>query len=79
MSEGLACSMCLRHRNLEPWCLVLLLCWGGEGAVALTLPAGPGAQDKRADQTDSQAQRLVLLSPLSSLKSPLGGFAEERA
>lgn len=54
-----------------PQCPVLFLCWGV--AAALALPASPRAQDKRADQTDSQAQRLVLLSPLSFLKSPQGG------
>lgn len=33
---------------------------------------GPGAQDKRADQTDSQARRLMLPGALSPLESPWG-------
>lgn len=55
-----------------------LSCSCAAAAAALALPAGPGAQDKRADQTDSQAQRLVLLGTLSSLKSPPGALGEER-
>lgn len=66
-------------RDAGTWPSGALSCSCAGGAVALTLPAGPGAQDKRADQTDSQAQRLVLLGPLSSLKSPQVALREERA
>lgn len=62
---------------------------GGEGVCALVHPpahlplglsgsrqvaaAAPGAQDKRADQTD-RPEAGAPLGPLSSLKSQLGGF-----